>query len=342
MTNVIWTINVRMTTAGEECPVCREQEQLRVAPCGNSHCFCLNCLQQLAYQFSEEGWFHCPLCRGLVPIPAAPAGVSSFPTHRPAMLPSIQRPHCDTTPRPYSQSRARDALTPATPQTPAATEWQVFNADPGPPRRDIAVEYRRRAQELEDERVARELQQQENNGLHPATSARPASVTAVPRHRPLTSRTRRQIREDEQLANRLQREEHSNHWATPPRTPQPSPRIAARPHCAHTLCPCHPCFTQCGDPNHAHHAMALRGRCPELVRSWTIHVETTAPITQVNLAPERWVQVRTVAYPTNGTPAHFSQEETGGQNSSMGTLLPPILGQVGCACNGPVSPLCRT
>ena len=343
MTNVFWTINVRMTTAGEECPVCLKQQQLRVAPCGNSHCFCLNCLKQLAYQFSGEGWFRCPLCREPVPIPAAPAGVSNFPIHRPAMLLSIQRP----------QSRARDALTPATPQTRAAIEWQVFNADARSPRRNIALECRqraqdledemvarRRAQELEDERVARELQQQENNGLHPATSARPASATAVPRCRPLTSRTRRQIREDEQLANRLQREEHSNHWPTPPWTPQPLPRIAARPHCAHTLCPCYPCFTQCGDPNHAHHAMAPRGGCPELVRSWTIHVETTAPITQVSLAPGGWVQVRTVAYPTNGTPAHFSQEETGrnpetgGQNSSMGTLLPPILGQVGCACKG--------
>ena len=326
MTNVIWTINVRMTTAGEECPVCLEQQQLRVAPCGNNHCLCLNCLRRLGDQFSAEGWFRCPLCREQVPIPAAPAGVSSFPIHRPAMLPSIQRPRCDTTPRPYSQSRARD-VTPATPQTRAAIEWQVFNADAGPPRRDIAVECRRRAQELEDERVARELQRQENNGLRPATSARPTSATVVPRRRPLTSRTLRQIREDEQLANRLQQEEQSNHLA--PWTPQPSPSIAAQPHCAHTLCPCHPCFTQWDDPNHAHHAMAPRGGCPELARTLIIHVETTA-----NLAPGGWVQVNTGGYPTNGTPAHFSQEETGrnpeigGQNSSMGALL----GQVGCVC----------
>ena len=262
------------------CSVSLEERQLHEVPCGNGHGFCLECLENLAEQYAEQGQFPCPLDRQPIRIPAA--GVSSFPIYRSAA----------------SRHRAR-AVTVAPPTRPerrmeedTILEWLQQIGDRNE-RRNISELIRQRARELEerDESFARQLQSQEYNNTGPESGPRPASrSTLLPAFRaaprPPTARTRQQIGDDEQLAIRMQQEEllNSNRWATPARAPLPGNTQRQQESRQ-------PSINQWAAPNHAHHAM---GGAPDFRRSSTVlGVNTTAPFTLITVTPGGNVQVTT-------------------------------------------------
>lgn len=70
------------SAADKSCAVCLAEsaQDPRQVPCGNSHVFCLSCLEGLVAhaQTVQDNSFPCPTCRNRVDIPAR--GVAAFPT----------------------------------------------------------------------------------------------------------------------------------------------------------------------------------------------------------------------------------------------------------------------
>ena len=78
----------------ESCPVCFEDRDLFIIPCGNVHAFCFACILQLGgaavpqqlngAAVSQQLSFSCPVCRKHTVIPRQ--GVAALPLSYPVSL----------------------------------------------------------------------------------------------------------------------------------------------------------------------------------------------------------------------------------------------------------------
>lgn len=215
--------------------MCLKECQLRVVPCGNRHCFCVDCLHTLA-GFREVGQLPCPICRQ--PITYTLKGVSSFPIHKlspntkPIDLDIKARSSC-TVYRPPRAAVQSEHVTGETMEDNRLISRPKSRTDS----RNIPQETRQRAQELEERadsfnrrNLPREEYQNTSSGSsrfnppHAREELRSAHRTTRSRlgsragsRYAETSRTPQPIGEDEQLAIRLQQQEFLDvkQWAWP-------------------------------------------------------------------------------------------------------------------------------
>ena len=80
--NVVLSVCFQRQRSSTQCAVCLDVPQIPcTVPCGNSHVFCLACLEGLVTHNNSGGRsFPCPLCRKRVRIPLG--GVASFKNDR--------------------------------------------------------------------------------------------------------------------------------------------------------------------------------------------------------------------------------------------------------------------